>query len=258
MRRKAEKDPERPRESLLQQASSNCALIIVVLFTFGFLFQNFLIPSSSMASTLLVGDHVLVERISVAPGGQWSSLLPYQQVHRDEVIVFHKPVLDPDGEYTVLVKRVIGLPGDRIHLRNGVVWLNGVPQNEPWAALPTAAAADPYADNFPALPPSMDAGVTASWFVQLPESIRGGDVVVPPDSYFVMGDNRERSLDSRFWGFVPRENILGRPVFVLWSIDMPEIDEVNPSLAQSAESTAWSLLHFLDKTRWSRTFHPIR
>lgn len=257
MRRYPEKSSDIPRETLLQHLSSNCALVVVVLFTFGFLFQNFLIPSSSMASTLLVGDHVLVERTSLAPPGSWSFLLPYQQIHRDDIVVFRKPAIESNGEYATLVKRVIGLPGDRIHLRNGVVWINGVAQTEPWAAHPAAAGENPYIDDFPSVPPSLDAGVTASWFVELPTLIRGGDLVVPPGSYFVMGDNRERSLDSRFWGLVPRQNILGRPAFVLWSIDMPEIDETNPSLAESAGSAAWSLLHFFDKTRWTRTLHPI-
>jgi signal peptidase I len=258
MRRRSDQNSESRHETLLEHLSSNCSLIVVVLFTFGFLFQNFLIPSSSMASTLLVGDHVLVERTSLAPAGKWTSLLPYQQIHRNDIVVFHKPVLDPDGEYTILVKRVIGLPGDRIHLNDGVVFLNGVAQKEPYAALPTALDGDSYADNFPALPPSLDGGVTAAWFVQLPTCVRNGDLVVPPDSYFVMGDNRERSLDSRFWGFVPRQNILGRPVIVLWSIDMPEVDDLNPSLANSARSEAWNLLHFFDKTRWTRTLHPIQ
>jgi signal peptidase I len=258
MRRKTVEKPDSPRESLFQLVSSNCGMIVVVLFAFGFLFQNFLIPSSSMASTLLVGDHVLVEYTSLAPAGKWTSVLPYQQVHRDDIIVFHKPVLDPDGEHTVLVKRVIGIPGDRIHLRYGTVFINGCAQIEPHAIPTTAANYDPYIDDFPAVLPPVDAEVTAEWAVSLPQSIRNGDLVVPPGHYFVMGDNRHKSLDSRFWGFVPRENILGRPVLVLWSIDMPEIDDLHPSLTQSAESTVWNLLHVFDRTRWSRTLHPIQ
>jgi signal peptidase I len=257
MNRKSSPGPQSSRETLLDRLSANCGFVIVVLFAFVFLFQNFLIPSSSMASTLLVGDHILAERATLAPAGSWSSLLFYRDVHRGDIIIFHKPI-EENGEYAILVKRVIGIPGDRIHLRNGVLFLNGIAQNEPWATRPTPADARPYADNFPSLAPSMDEDVTAEWFVQLPSSIRNGDLIVPPNDYFVMGDNRERSLDSRFWGFVPRRNILGRPLFVLWSIDMPEADDLKPSLAQNAQSTAWSLLHFFDKTRWSRTFHPIR
>ena len=258
MRPKPASPPPQTSESWLDRFSSNCGLIVVVLFAFGFIFQNFLIPSSSMASTLLVGDHVLVERSTLAPPAQWAGFLPYRQVKRGDIIVFHKPVLDPDGEHTILVKRVIGIPGDRIHLRDGVVYRNGIAQNEPWAARPTAADANPYIDNFPAVPPSLDAGVTAAWFVQLPTCVHDGDVVVPPNSYFVMGDNRERSLDSRYWGFVPRQNIMGRPILVLWSIDMPETGADDPSLTQRASSAAWNFAHFLNKTRWSRTLHRIQ
>jgi signal peptidase I len=258
MSRKPAPPVPQTRESWLERISSNCGVVVVVLFAFGFIFQNFLIPSSSMASTLLVGDHVLVERSTLAPPTHWARFLPYRPVKRGDIIVFHKPVLDPGGEYTVLVKRVIGIPGDRIHLRDGIVYRNGIAQNEPWAARPSADDANPYVDDFPAVPPSLDAGVTAGWFVQLPTCIHDGDVVVPPDSYFVMGDNRERSLDSRYWGFVPRQNILGRPILVLWSIDMPETGADDPSLTQRASSAAWNFTHFLNKTRWSRTLHRIQ
>jgi signal peptidase I len=258
MRRKPSECPAPRRETLLEHLASNGSLIVVVLFIFGFLFQNFLIPSSSMASTLLVGDHVLVERTSLAPAGQWSPLLPYRQIHRDDIIVFHKPVLDPDGEYTILVKRVIGIPGDRIQLRHGAVYVNGLAQSEPHAVPTTAANYDPYVDDFPAVPPSIDAGVTAEWAVSLPQYIRNGDLVVPPGQYFVMGDNRHKSLDSRFWGFVPRQNILGRPLFVYWSIDTPEVDDIAPPLSERAVSAVYDLLHIFGKTRWSRTFHPIQ
>ena len=257
MDRKSRQPSAHPGETHLERFSSNCGLIVVVLFTFAFLFENFAIPSSSMASTLLVGDHIMVERASLAPAGGWAPLLRYHQVRRDDIIVFHKPVLDPDGEYTVLVKRVIGLPGDRIHLRDGIVYVNGTAQNEPFAAKTTADNDYPYIDDFPAVPPAIDAGVTAEWAVELPQCIHDGDLVVPPDHYFVMGDNRHRSLDSRFWGFVPRENILGRPLFVYWSIDTPEVDDLTPSLSARAGSTLHDLLHVFDKTRWSRTFHAI-
>ena len=123
-----------------------------------------------MASTILVGDHVLVERASLAPATSWAPFLRYDEVHRRDIIVFYKPVIDPSGEHTPLVKRVIGIPGDRIHLRNGIVYLNGVAQNEPWAAQPTAANYNPFIDDFPAISPSPDLGATAAWSVAIPQS----------------------------------------------------------------------------------------
>jgi signal peptidase I len=258
MRRKPARSPVSPRETLLEPLSSNCSVIVVALFAFAFLFENFAIPSSSMASTILVGDHVLVERASLAPATDWAPFLHYRQVRRGDIIVFYKPVLDPDGEHTPLVKRVIGVPGDRIHLTHGTVCINGVAQREPHAVPTTAANYYPYLDDFPAVPPSIDAGVTAEWAADLHQYIRKGDLVVPPGQYFVMGDNRHNSLDSRFWGFVPRQNILGRPLFVYWSIDTPEIDDIAPPLSERAVSTVYDLLHIFDKTRWSRTFHPIQ
>ena len=258
MRRHPAPRPSPPRETFLERFSSNCGVIVVVLFVFAFLFENFAIPSSSMASTLLVGDHIMVERASLAPGADWAPFLHYRQVHRGDIIVFHKPVLDPDGEYTVLVKRVIGIPGDRIHLTYGTVFVNGVAQSEPHAVPTTAENYYPYIDDFPAVPPSIDANVTAEWAVDLRQYVRNGDLVVPAGHYFVMGDNRHKSLDSRFWGFVPRQNILGRPLFVYWSIDTPEIDDAAPPLSERAASSLHDLLHIFDKTRWSRTFHEIR
>src|ERR1700744_1421654 len=146
MRRKPDLTRESSRETFLDRASSNLGLIVVVFFAFGFLFQTFVIPSASMASTILVGDHVLVERVSLAPGGKWSAILPYSEVHRGDIVVFYKPAPESTGEHAPLVKRVIGIPGDRIHLRDGVVYLNGVAQAEPYAARPTATDAVPYVD----------------------------------------------------------------------------------------------------------------
>jgi len=257
MHRKSAKVAQLSHETFLESFSSNCGVIVVVLFAFAFMFENFAIPSSSMASTLLVGDHVMVERASLAPTTDWTFFLHYRQVHRGDIIVFYKPVLDPDGEHTPLVKRVIGIPGDRIHLSHGTVFINGVAQQEPHAAPTTAENYYPYIDDFPAVAPSIDAGVTAEWAVDLRQHIHNGDLVVPPDHYFVMGDNRHNSLDSRFWGFVPRQNILGRPLFVYWSIDTPEVNDLAPPLSERAASSAHDLLHFFDKTRWSRTFHAI-
>ena len=211
-----------------------------------------------MASTLQVCDHVMVERELLAPRTSWMSLIPYREVKPGDVIVFYKSVPQADGDHIILVKRVIGIPGDRIHLRNGIVYLNGVAQAEPEAAKPSAEANDPYMDDFPVVPPDAHPDVTASWTIALTDAVKDGDVIVPPEHYFVMGDNREHSLDSRFWGFVPRENILGRPLFVYWSFDSPENDELKPALAEQVGAMAHEMIHFFDGTRWGRTLHRVQ
>jgi signal peptidase I len=246
------------RETSLEGLASTCSVLAIGLFVITFVFQNFAIPSSSMASTLLVGDHVMVERENLARPADWAPFVHYREIKRGDIIVFYKPVAESKGEHIPLVKRVIGIPGDRIHLRKGIVYLNGVAQDEPQAAKPTAANYDHYVDDFPAIDPASEPGVTAGWSVSLPSHIQGEDLVVPPRSYFAMGDNRTNSLDSRYWGFVPRQNIIGRPLFVYWSIAIPEsgIDEV--PLSQRTESTIHEFIHFFDETRWSRTFHRIQ
>lgn len=244
-------------ETPLQAFASLCGTVAIGLFLFSFVFQNFAIPSASMASTLLVGDHVMVERATLAPPANWASFLPYRELRRGEPVVFYKPVLDPSGEHTILVKRVIGVPGDRIHLRHGIVYLNGAAQNEPYATKPTLANYDPYRDDFPAVPATSVAGVTAEWTVDLPSHIQGEDLLVPPGYYFVMGDNRTNSLDGRYWGLVPRSNLIGRPLFVYWSFKTPEDQFDKTSLADRASFTLHQLLHFVDDTRWGRTFQRV-
>jgi len=245
-------------ETRLEGFASMCGVLVMGLFMLTFIFQNFMIPSSSMASTLQVGDHVMVEREMLAPRTKWMPFLPYRDIKRGDIVVFYKPVPESDGDYTPLVKRVIGIPGDRIHLRDGIVFLNGVAQSEPEAATPSASANDPYLDNFPSVSPDGMLDVTASWTVALMQARKDGDVVVPAGHYFMMGDNRERSLDSRFWGFVPRENILGRPLFVYWSFDLPENNELKPALSEQVGTMTHEMLHFFDGTRWGRTLHQVQ
>jgi signal peptidase I len=246
------------RETSSEGFASTCSVLVVGLFALTFVFQNFVIPSSSMASTLLVGDHVVVERETLAPAPRWAPFMHYREVHRGDVVVFYKPTEERNGEHIFLVKRVIGIPGDRIHLRRGIVYLNGVAQDEPQAAKPTYANYDPYVDDFPSADPSTEPEVTKEWSLLLPEQIAGEDLVVPPGSYFVLGDNRTNSIDSRFWGFVPRQNILGRPLFVYWSIAIPESGAEDVPLQEQAGSTFHEFIHFFDETRWSRTLHRIQ
>jgi signal peptidase I len=151
MRRKQLAKVEQPQDTRPEGLASICSVLSVGLFALTFIFQNFLIPSSSMASTLLTGDHVLVERQTLAPAAKWAPFLPYRDVRRGDVIVFYKPVEERNGNHIFLVKRVIGIPGDHIHLRNGVVYLNGVAQVEPQTAKPGGTFYDPYVNDFPSI-----------------------------------------------------------------------------------------------------------
>ena len=254
-------DKTQQPETTLQSIASLCVTLITALFVLTFVAQNFFIPSASMASTILVGDHDIVDQVSLAPALQQSRLLshvlPYRPLRRGEPVVFYKPVLEADGSEDTLVKRVVGIPGDRIHLRGGVLYVNGVAQHEPYAAMPTAANANLYRDYFPLIPPGSDPHVTATWALELPKHIVGDDLVVPPDSYFMMGDNRTASLDSRYWGFVRRENLVGRPLFIYWSIDTPD-QNTQPPLAEQARIFWRQLTHFATDTRWRRTFQIVR
>ena len=221
--------------------------IILLLFGTTSLLQAFVIPTGSMEDTLLIGDHLLVDKLAYAPPGPISgALLPYSEVKRGDIIVFRYPV---DIQQT-FVKRCIGVPGDRIHLVNKQLWLNGKPVEEPYVYHKTEYI-DQYRDNFPQEPNVM---VVSSAHDMLANHLDHGDVVVPPGYYFAMGDNRDSSLDSRYWGFVPRANIIGKPLIIYWSYE-----------ASTDALTTIGLDHFLDlikhfptKTRWSRTFRLIR
>jgi signal peptidase I len=250
------------QETALESLASICTVLAVGLFVMTFIFQNFEIPSASMEKTLLIGDHVLVDRVSLAPPSRWFPLVHYREVRRGDVIVFLKP--HPETPDLYLVKRCIGIPGDHIRLRDGVVYLNGVAQNEPYAQQPREDgnpehSLSPYRDDFPSVPVDPnDTNVTAEWAVELPNHIVDGELVVPQGAVFAMGDNRTESLDGRFWGFVPRENIVGRPMFVYWSFETPE-DQINKTgIGDRIAFMGHVLFHIFDETRWKRTFHVIR
>ncbi len=255
----AKEDPQ--TETPLESLASICTVLAVGLFVMTFIFQNFEIPSASMVPTLLIGDHVLVDRVTLAPKTSWAPFLDYRGVHRGDVIVFLKP--NPETPDLFLVKRAIGLPGDRIHLRQGIVYLNGVAQNEPQAGKPAydgdpQHAYNPYRDDFPSIPASEDPSVTSSWALEMPSHVEGDDLVVPPGKIFAMGDNRTESLDGRYWGFVPQENIVGRPMFVYWSFMTPADQIYKTSMGDRVGFMGHILLHIFDQTRWKRTLHIIR
>ena len=223
--------------------------IILLLFATTTLAQNFVIPTGSMEDTLLIGDHVLVDKLSYAPAGSLSGRwLPYREPKRGDIIVFRHPV---DVKMT-LVKRVIGVPGDRVRLVNKQVYRNGVKIDEPYTLYKTDFI-DPYRDNFPASP---NAQVLPPGLDMLQRNVVDGEVVVPPGCYFALGDNRDWSLDSRYWGFVPRENIIGKPFIVYWSYDASTEDLTGPTI--NIDHFGDVLEHFFTKTRWRRTFKLVR
>jgi len=249
------------KETPLEALASICTVLAVGLFLMAFAFQNFEIPSASMEKTLLIGDHLLVDRITLAPSTKWAPFVHYRAVKRGDIIVFYKP--NPEAPDLILVKRAIALPGDRLHLEHGIVYLNGVAQIEQYAGMPVDDgdpnhAYIPYRDDFPRVAPGLDAELTEEWRVDLPSHIVDGDLVVPPGKVFAMGDNRTESLDGRFWGFVPDENIVGRPMFVYWSFTTPEDQENKTSIGERMSFMLHVVIHIFDGTRWKRTFHIVR
>ena len=222
--------------------------IILLLFGTTSLIQAYVIPTGSMEDTLLVGDHLLVDKLAYAPpGGAISShLLPYTQLRRGDIIVFRYPV---DIRQT-FVKRCIGIPGDHIRLIDKQLYLNGRFVAEPYVYHKTDYL-DPYRDDFPL--PEMHAYSDARDMME--HHVENDEVVVPPDSYFAMGDNRDSSLDSRYWGFVPRANIIGKPLIIYWSYDASTEDLTNSSI--SPRHLLDLLEHFPTKTRWRRTLQLI-
>jgi signal peptidase I len=253
---------QRVEETPFEAVASVCSVLVVGLFILTFLVQNFVIPSGSMENTLLVGDHLAVDRITLSPPTKWMPLVRYREPRRNDIVVFIKPVASLQGQYLMLVKRLIGLPGDRIHIRNGIVIINGVAQDQPHAEATTPENHTDFLDEFPSVPPYATAdpglGTPESWAVEFPSRIQNGDLVVPPGKYFMMGDNRHDSLDSRYWGFVPRENIVGRPLFNYWSFETPDDAYSKTSFGDRIAWMGHVALHFFSDTRWKRTFFRVR
>ncbi len=188
-----------------------CYIIVVAIFTVTFSLQPFRIPSASMEPTLLVGDFLLVTKREPAPVG-WLSPYPSSVLNRGDIIVFHYPI-DPSLH---LVKRVIGLPGDRVRMRNGQVFINGTPLEERYAFY-SRAHEDSFRDDFPHLQ-STDPDVDSRWWMQMHHLVERGELNIPAGQYFVLGDNRNDSEDSRYWGLVPRSFIVGEPLLVYFSL----------------------------------------
>lgn len=242
--------PEKPKETTPEFIASMASVLVVGLFIITFCLQAFEIPSGSMKDTLLIGDHLFVDRVTPAPKTSWMPLVPYRQVHRNDIMVFVSPA--QPGMY--LVKRIVGVPGDRLHLKDNVLYRNGQKLDES-AYVKHDGSIEPYRDNFPSIPPSFQ--VTPEWHVLLRQNIEGEDLVVPPDRYFAMGDNRDQSYDSRYWGFVPQENIIGRPMFIYWSFVTPELQYEKTSIGDRLGFIGHIVLHFFTETRWSRMLRLV-
>ncbi len=217
--------------------------LAVFLFATTTLVQAYVVPTPSMDSTVKIGDHMLVDRmVYSAPNSGPSHLLPYREVERGDIICFHYP----EDVREIYVKRVIGVPGDRIHLENKQVVRNGRHLREPYTQH-IDPLIDPYRDSFP-----QPAGLatTPRGRDMLRNHVRDGELIVPPGSLFVMGDNRENSADSRYWGLVPREYVVGKPLIVYWSYDAPTADFEGWSMDHVIDVMG----HFFTKTRWNRMF----
>jgi len=225
--------------------------VVIAVFVITFIVQAFQIPSPSMENTLLVGDYLLVNKLCYGGGGLGDYFMPYRQVRRGDIVVFHYPV-DPTQHF---VKRVIGVPGDRVRLVNKQVLVNGLPLKEPYARF-SRPADDVFRDNFPRL--DVMSGPTPEWWLQLRKLVEDGQLIVPEGHYFVMGDNRDNSSDSRYWGFVPEANIIGRPLVIYWSVQGGEGDGTAPSsVSDKLYHFAYVLTHIFQITRWNRTLRLV-
>jgi signal peptidase I len=232
--------------------------VVAALFLLTFVLQPYLIPSESMERTLLVGDFLLVNKQVYAPrGGLAGEWMPYREVERGDIIVFHHP------QYPYLVKRVVGLPGDRLRIQNGRVLVNGIALDEPYAAFEPAAR-DPFRDDFPAAVYT-DPEVDPAWWKQMQSLVSNGELVVPKGEYFVLGDNRNHSKDSRFWGFVARQQIVARPLFIYFSLFRPSTTDVEQTVLQAALKAGDDRLghdrelsaRLAGFARWNRIFRVV-
>jgi len=229
--------------------------LVIALFVITFIVQAFRIPSGSMEDTLLVGDYLLVDKTRFGPGGHWQHILPYRGIQRGDIVVFRFPV-DPTQHF---VKRVIGLPGDRIRLWHGRVYVNGRMLREPYVIFKEHFP-DEFRDNFPA-GNRVNENTSAEWALRLRSVVKDGELIVPRGQYFVLGDNRDQSLDSRYWGFVPGVNIIGRPMLIYFSLAQAEDDDEDSMESKAADDKLLTLppriSHVLGDLRWRRILRLV-
>lgn len=247
----AKSEAPAPRTAEARNALSEWAItILLLLFGITFLVQAFVIPTGSMEDTLLIGDHLLVDKLAYAPAnGIEGLLLPYQEVERGDIVVFRYP----EDVSQTFVKRVVGKPGDRIRFDEQQLYLNGHKVKESFV-YHKSGYIDPYRDNFPSLP---NVALSEAANTMLSSNVENGELRVPEGHYFVMGDNRDNSSDSRYWGFVPRRHIIGKPLLIYWSYDAPTERWTSGSLL-NPRYFGDLISGFIPKTRWDRTFRLIR
>ena len=241
-------EPPPERKGTRSSIAEWTVTFLMMLFASSHVAWPFVVPTGSMEDTILIGDHLIVDKLSYAPAGSMAKyILPYTQVQRGDIVVFRYP-MNIQEDY---VKRVIGVPGDRVKIAGKQLYLNGRTVEEPYKVHNTKFL-DPYRDFFPSEPNTY---VSEAAQKMLAEHVVNGELVVPPDHYFVMGDNRDNSADSRYWGFVPRANIMGKPWIIYWSFD-------GATTGLSDRNINWTHVkdiatNFFSKTRWSRTFQVI-
>lgn len=239
---------------IAEYAESLLVTILLALFGTTFIVQAFKIPSQSMEPTLLVGDHLLVNKFIFEGRGAWyEKLLPYRPIRHGDIIVFKFP-FDDHPHY---VKRAIGLPGDRIRIVNQQVYVDGQPIKEPYV-VHDPAYEDPFGDNFPPTDHYfLQAGLRPEWAAEILSHVKNGELVVPPGKYFAMGDNRDRSWDSRYWGFVDRDAIMGRPMLIYWSVQATPEDYKSRGAYGVVQGIVETLRHLRTRTRWHRMLREV-
>ena len=238
--RKAKKQPDPTSNPLREHFLTVVICTIIALFVTTYIVHPMSVPTPSMEPTILVGDRVLVDKFSIRNGYvPGLPLLPSYTVKRQDIIVCKAP-REPE---ILLVKRVIGLPGDTLEIRDKNVYINGQPLDEPYKQ-----HSDPnvYPEGNP------------NPFFGNVERDNYKAITIPPDSYFVMGDNRDDSLDSRFWGFLPKDHIVGKPLIIFWSFQDPPDAHLRTSPLEIIELYAQRLFFFLTRTRWSRMGSLVR
>ena len=233
--------------------------VILALFGTTFIVQAFKIPTPSMEDNLLVGDHLLVNKFAFGSRGSvLDAVLPLKDIKRGDVIVFKYPK-DLTKHY---VKRAIGLPGDHVRIADKQVFVNGVGLDEPYKIhkSPAGSYADPFRDVFPPSPHpgrlyrSLD-HEDPYWYEDF---TKNGEIIVPPGQYFAMGDNRDNSADSRYWGFVQRELIVGKGLIIYWSYETDTDEYRRTEVSDRVQQVTDLFTNFFTKTRWSRTLQIIR
>jgi signal peptidase I len=247
---------EQPRHEALWETVRSLIIVVAgVLFMRSFVAEATVIPTGSMEDTILIGDHVFLNKLLYGPRIPYTGwrLPEIRQVHRQDIVAFRYPV----NPSLMFVKRVIGVGGDVVKVVNRKVYVNGKPLDEPYAHFeptrmtPLTANFPPPLSEIPSLPAYW--GLDPTWARQMPQYIRPDGLHVPEGYLFCMGDNRDNSLDSRFWGFVPLENVVGEPLFVYWSYDAPTKEWTSEDLKDRLKFDASIFWNFISRTRWSRT-----